>query len=92
MQTVAPRFIDFGKDVQISKLTPLATLYATANPVTDIFTLNMVYQIGMLEQPRLMLLANYLQFLGTDSLSYQEFRTRLQVLGSALSFDANEKV
>lgn len=91
VQTVAPRFIDFGKDVQISKLTPLATLYATANPVTDIFTLNMVYQIGMLEQPRLMLLANYLQFLGTDSLSYQEFRTRLQVLGSALSFDANEK-
>lgn len=91
VQTVAPRFIDFGKDVQISQLTPLATLYATANPVTDIFTLNMVYQIGMLEQPRLMLLANYLQFLGTDSLSYQEFRTRLQVLGSALSFDANEK-
>lgn len=91
VQTVAPRFIDFGKDVQISRLTPLATLYATANPVTDIFTLNMVYQIGMLEQPRLMLLANYLQFLGTDSLSYQEFRTRLQVLGSALSFDANEK-
>ena len=91
VQTVAPRFIDFGKDVQISQLTPLATLYATANPVTDIFTLNMVYQIGMLEQPRLMLLANYLQFLGTDSLSYQEFRTRLQVLGSTLSFDANEK-
>lgn len=36
-------------------------------------------------------LANYLQFLGTDSLSFHEFRTRLQVLGSTISFDATDK-
>lgn len=91
VQTVSPRFIDFSKDIQITQLTPLATLYTTINPVTDVFTLNMVYQIGTLEQPKLKYLANYLQFLGTDSLSFQEFRTRLQVLGSTMSFDANDK-
>ncbi|UVQ48333.1 insulinase family protein [Parabacteroides faecis] len=91
VQTVSPRFINFSKDVQITQLTPLATLYTTINPVTDVFTLNMVYQIGTLEQPKLKYLANYLQFLGTDSLSFQEFRTRLQVLGSTMSFDANDK-
>ena len=63
-----PRFIDFQKDVETVSLTPLATLYATANPVTDIFTLNLVYQVGTLEQHKLMHLANYIQFLGTDSL------------------------
>lgn len=91
VQEVKPRFIDFQKDVETVSLTPLATLYATANPVTDIFTLNLVYQVGTLEQPKLMHLANYLQFLGTDSLSFHEFRTQLQVLGSTISFDATDK-
>ena len=91
VQEVKPRFIDFQKDVETVSLTPLATLYATANPVTDIFTLNLVYQVGTLEQPKLMHLANYLQFLGTDSLSFHEFRTRLQVLGSTISFDSTDK-
>lgn len=91
VQTVKPRFIDFKKDLETIGLNPLATLYATKNPVTDIFTLNLVYQIGTLEQPRLMHLASYLQFLGTDSLSFHEFRTQLQVLGSTISFDANDK-
>ena len=77
VQEVKPRFIDFQKDVETVSLTPLATLYATANPVTDIFTLNLVYQVGTLEQPKLMHLANYLQFLGTDSLSFHEFRNRI---------------
>lgn len=90
-QTVKPRFIDFEKDVQITKLSPLATLYTTTNPVTDIFSLNLIYQVGTLEQPQLSYLANYLQFLGTDSLSFQDFRTRLQVLGSTMSFEANDK-
>lgn len=90
-QTVEPRFIDFEKDVQITKLNPLATLYTTTNPVTDIFSLNLIYQVGTLEQPQLSYLANYLQFLGTDSLSFQDFRTRLQVLGSTMSFEANDK-
>lgn len=86
-----PRFIDFENDVRTMQLTPLATLYAAANPVTDIFTLNLSYQMGVLEKPELAHLASYLQFLGTDSLSFQEFRTRLQVLGSTISCDANDK-
>lgn len=91
VQHVEPHFIDFKKDVQSVKLSPLVTLYTAANPLTDIFTLNMVYQTGSLEHPGIGLLANYLQFLGTDTLSFQEFRTRLQMLGSTMSFDANDK-
>lgn len=91
VQSVKPRFIDFEKDVKTTQLSALATLYTTKNPVTDIFTLNLIYQIGTLEQPKLMHLASYLQFLGTDSLSFHDFRTRLQVLGSTISFDANDK-
>lgn len=90
-QQVSPRFIDMEKDVRITSLTPLATLYVTPNPLTDIFSLNLSYNIGVLEQPKLSYTANYLQFLGTDSLSYQQFRTRLQVLGSTVAFEAADR-
>ena len=86
-QQVAPRIIDFEKDVKTSKLTPLVTLYTTPNPPNDIFTLNISYGIGALEQPELMQLTNYLQLLGTESLSFEQFRSRLQSIGSTLAFD-----
>ena len=86
-QQVAPRIIDFEKDVKTSKLTPLVTLYTTPNPLNDIFTLNISYGIGALEQPELMQLTNYLQVLGTESLSFEQFRSRLQSIGSTLAFD-----
>ena len=86
-QQVAPRIIDFEKDVKTSKLTPLVTLYPTPNPLNDIFTLNISYGIGALEQPELMQLTNYLQLLGTESLSFEQFRSRLQSIGSTLAFD-----
>lgn len=86
-QQVAPRIIDFEKDVKTSKLTPLVTLYTTPNPLNDIFTLNISYGIGALEQPDLMQLTNYLQLLGTESLSFEQFRSRLQSIGSTLAFD-----
>lgn len=86
-QQVAPRIIDFEKDVKTSKLTPLVTLYTTPNPLNDIFTLNISYGIGALEQPELMQLTNYLQLLGTESLSFEQFRSRLQSIGSTLAFN-----
>lgn len=86
-QQVAPRIIDFEKDVKTSKLTPLVTLYTTPNPLNDIFTLNISYGVGALEQPELMQLTNYLQLLGTESLSFEQFRSRLQSIGSTLAFD-----
>ena len=86
-QQVAPRIIDFEKDVKTSKLTPLVTLYTTPNPLNDIFTLNISYGIGALEQPELMQLTNYLQLLGTESLSFEQVRSRLQSIGSTLAFD-----
>ena len=73
--------------MKTSKLTPLVTLYTTPNPLNDIFTLNISYGIGALEQPELMQLTNYLQLLGTESLSFEQFRSRLQSIGSTLAFD-----
>lgn len=88
--TVKPRFIDMEKDFCIRELAPLVKLYTTSNPLNDIFTLNLSYGIGTLEQPMLAQLATYIQLLGTDTLSYEAFHTKLQVLGSTFSMDAQE--
>ena len=74
-------------DLDVYKRQPLVTLYTTPNPLNDIFTLNISYGIGALEQPELMQLTNYLQLLGTESLSFEQFRSRLQSIGSTLAFD-----
>lgn len=89
VQEVKTRFLDFENDVQTIALTPKATLYITNNPVNTIFTLKIAYQIGSLEEPKIKLLASYLSLLGTDKQSFNEYRTKLQRLGSQMHFDAD---
>lgn len=85
-----PRLIDFGRDVAYRPLAPLSGLYVTPNRVNDIFTLHIAFGIGLLERPALAYLATYLHFIGTESLPFERFRSRLQELGSTLMFNASD--
>ena len=89
VQDVKIRFLDFENDAQIIPLTSKATLYVTTNPVNTIFTLKVVYAIGTLEKPKIKALAGYLSLLGTDKHSFNEYRTKLQRLGSLMHFDSD---
>ena len=84
-----PRFLDFTEDVRIMQPAPMARLYASSNPVNDIFSLNISYGIGLIEQPALVQLTSYLPLLGAGKLKFDEFRGRLQSLGSTLSFSVD---
>lgn len=88
VQEVKPRRLDFENDVQTMRLTPNVTLYAAPNPVNDIFSLEVSYRIGYLEESALVPLAVYLQYLGTDNLTFEQFRTHLQAIGSTVTFEA----
>jgi predicted Zn-dependent peptidase len=90
VQEVKPRFLDFENDVKTVALAPKATLYVKKNPVNNIFTLKIAFGIGTLEKPEIRLLASYLSLLGTKKYSYSEFRTKLQVIGSLMLFDADD--
>jgi predicted Zn-dependent peptidase len=90
VKEMQPRFLDFEKDVQILPLSPLARLYASVNPVNDIFTLDISFGTGRIEHPELTQLTSYLPLLGTEQLSFDEFRGRLQTLGSTLAFEVND--
>jgi predicted Zn-dependent peptidase len=90
VQEVKIRHLDFENDTQSIPLTPKVTLYATKNPVNTIFTLKFSYGKGTLEEPRIKYLAGYLSLLGTKKEAFNEFYTRLQVLGSHMHFDSDD--
>lgn len=90
VKEITPRFLDFENDVKICPLSPLVKLYASGNPVNDIFSLNISFGIGKIEKPELVQLTSYLPLLGTDELSFDDFRGKLQTLGSTLSFEVDD--
>ena len=83
------RTIDFENDAQTVNLNPLSRLYVSKNPVNDIFTLKIMYGIGILEDNRLSRLASHMGVIGTDSLSFEEFGKALYKLGAEVSYDVN---
>jgi len=83
-----PRFLNFENELQ--SLAPQVVLYTTANPVNDIFSLKMEYGKGTLESTLLSPLCTYLNLLGTDSLTYDQFRNSLQNIGSTLTFSVDK--
>jgi len=83
-----PRFIDFTKDAKSVQLAPKVMLYTTPNQVNDIFTLNLEFGKGTLESNKIEPMSSYLSLLGTDSLTFNQFREKLQGLGSTLNFEA----
>jgi len=85
-----PRFLDFNNDAKVIQVAPKVVLYAASNPQNDIFTLNIEYGKGTLESKLLTPMATYLNLLGTDSSSFDQFRAKLQNLGSTLSFAAEQ--
>jgi predicted Zn-dependent peptidase len=90
VRQVRPRFLDFKRDVRILPVSTSARLYAAANPVNDIFSLDLSFAAGKLEHPELSQLASYLPLLGTETLPFDEFRGNLQKLGSTLSFEVGK--
>ena len=90
VQEEKPRFVDFEKDVETIQLSDYVTLYVTPNKVNHIFTFKILYGIGVLEQPKLKCLTSYIPLLGTETQSFNQFRTRLQTLGSTLDLDVDD--
>lgn len=90
VKEIEPRFLDFKEDVESVELRPLVRLYHTTNLINDIFSIQIAFGVGQLERPMLSHLATYLHFVGTDDLTFDQFRWKLQVLGSTLMFHVSD--
>ena len=87
-KSVEPRIIDFERDASRVSLGRMAELYTVKNDKNDVFTLQLVYHKGKVADPRLEVVEAYIDALGTDSLTSQQFRRALQNVGATLDFSA----
>ena len=85
------RCVDFDNDITIRPLNSHVILYYKENPVNDIFTFTLRYKDGQLHSPRLALLADYLETIGTDSLAKQQLERTWQQLGTTMETEVADK-
>ena len=86
---IDPRFVEFGNDVLIEDLKNNLHFYYTKNPINSIFTMNIQFGLGTIENPALMQAAQYLNMIGTKTRSFNEFKEALQRIGTKVNVYSN---
>ena len=80
-----PRFIEFGKDVQFTDLSPNNHFYYAANPINKLFDIKIRYGVGSYKYPVLNQAAQYMELIGTETKTFQEYKQALQKLGASVN-------
>ena len=73
VEPIQPRFVDFKKDLTLSKIKSLPLVYKH-NPADDLFTLSFCYPIGTENIKGLDLMPQYLYYIGTDKRSSADIK------------------
>lgn len=86
----APVFLDYEKDLQKSKLGNAEILYVP-NKDNSLYRLRYRYKIGTLNDLRMPIAAQYLQFLGTDKMSAEQVAKEFYKIASSFSVSTGEE-
>jgi len=85
-----PKFIDFKKDVTSGNINKGYVLYKNDNPYNDVFSLSINYKTGKISEPKLEQAVQFMNLIGTESKTYQQFRSELQKLGASCWFSVSD--
>lgn len=85
-----PIFLDYEKDVLKSKLGKAEVLYVP-NKENSIYRLRYRYKIGLLNDLKLPLAAQYIQFLGTDKKSSEQISKEFYKIASSFNISTGEE-
>ena len=83
------KLVDLGRDADIHRIADHRTLYMVKNPINELFELDILLHRGTLGDPRLELASEYVDKLGTDSLTRQQLSAALMKLGASMSMDVS---
>lgn len=84
-----PVFLDFDKDIQKSKIGNAEVLYVP-NKDNSLYRLRYRYKIGSLNDLKMPIASQYLQFLGTDKKSAEQISKEFYKIASSFSVSAGE--
>ena len=82
---IKPQIIDFKKDVSITDVTSNCQLFSAPNPKNDVFNLTIYYHYGHIDDYNLDRAFEYMQLLGADGMSLQQFNMEMDKLGGRVS-------
>ena len=80
-----PVFVDYKKDIQQAEIKPGLPLYYTKNSENGLFSLFYAIDLGVNNDPRLDVAADYLQYLGTGTYSAAQLQQEFYKLGCSFA-------
>ena len=84
-----PIFLDFAKDIKKSKVGSAELLYVP-NKDNSIFRLNYRYNTGNIQNNKLPLAAQYIQFVGTDKQTAEDISKAFYQIASSFRISSND--
>lgn len=84
VKPIEPVFTDFRKDMGKGEVNGLEVLYKK-NTINDIATIVFRYDMGLVDDPALALAFDYIEYLGTPSMSADEIASRMYSLACRFS-------
>ncbi|MDE5762070.1 MAG: insulinase family protein, partial [Bacteroidales bacterium] len=90
---LTPRFVDFNKDLTVSKFENKLELLYKKNDADPLFSLYYVYEMGSFNDRELDLAFQYIPYLGTDKYTAEELQNELYKLAADYrTVASNERV
>lgn len=83
-----PVFVDYDKDITRSQVAGVEVL-SRINDENELFELTYLLDIGSNEDPKLKIAVEYLEYIGTEELSAENFKKELYKLGCSFSVNAS---
>ncbi len=80
VKPIEPVFLDFSKDMSKAPIADGVELLYKENELNDLFILNFRFTDGLNNDPELEYVSDYLNYLGTDDMSNEEFSKKMYEL------------
>jgi len=84
-----PRFVDFKKDVKVEDIAQNNHFFYVKNPVNSIFSMNLQFGQGSIDNAALSQSADFISLLGTKNKTFDQYKNELQKIGSKIEVYSN---
>ncbi len=87
-EKILPRFSDFSKDIQRSTLANGAEVLCVKNTENSLYNLQFVWDYGTMHNREYSIAMQYLDFVGSSSMSAEQIKAKLYELGCSIRVSA----
>jgi predicted Zn-dependent peptidase len=89
-EPLKPAFIDYNQSINKDSIKPNVNFWYVPNKENDLFTCQLVFELGKMHLPELELAMNMLDLSGTSKLSAQQIKKELYGLACSMKIDVED--